>query len=210
MAQPLLPGDIYEATVVSYLNGQVGEFRVGFQVTAVGAPTATDADLAVYVDGQLAPLIKPLLATVASYRGVSVRKVSPVGIYLPQISNGNAGAGTGSGSPLPTQVRALLSWGTARAGRSYRGRSYIPFIASGFNGSQGHPTGAFAILMLLVGASYAAGYTVSVGGRTATVIPVIYSKKLNEATQIVSYLSPLLWATQRRSGDRGRLNPQPF
>jgi hypothetical protein len=60
--------------------------------------------------------------TINAYRA---QRVVPGGDARSELFPSSSNTSTGSGSVQATQVAALISWQTARAGRSYRGRTYL-------------------------------------------------------------------------------------
>jgi hypothetical protein len=68
--------------------------------------------------------LKALMATTTSLLGVGIRDVRTAN-QVEYVSVASAVPGTGSGDPLPNELAAALTYRTALAGKSFRGRSYF-------------------------------------------------------------------------------------
>ncbi len=181
-----------------------------YRVVSVGAPAATDADLAQSFETNIASSYKAIISARATFRGVLAQIILPQPPSIPQVSNALAGVGTDGPDALPKQVSALTSWKTALAGQAYRGRTYWPFASTNANTSNdGLPTSAYLTKVTTL-SNFVLNYTaVSVGGRTATVKMVLYHRALLGSTDIIAGTIRTEWATQRKRGGFGRLNTSP-
>jgi hypothetical protein len=119
---------------------------------------------------------------------------------------------TVGGTPLPRQVAFVISLRTALAGRSFRGRIYLPGGPESQNEAGGLASGAFqnnaiAFIQSVRDAFIAQGFDMAVLSRPAdarTIPEKTFAARNGQATQVVSILSHGTgWETQRRR--RGRL-----
>ena len=120
-------------------------------------------------------------------------------------------SGGDSGFELPTQVRGLISWKTALAGRAYRGRSYLPTPTVTFNTVDGGPTST----CLTAWAGFATFLQAPVVTGGSTWVPGIYHRVPTAVIssifdQFTGATVSSFFATQRRSGRFGRPNNPPF
>jgi len=94
-------------------------------------------------------------------------------------------AGTDGGGAIPAQLANVVSWRTAIAGRSYRGRTYLgPFAASQLSGTV-----------------WISGLSTGIGTAAAALIAagriVVWSEKLQVATPIIGYATDTHVETMR-------------
>jgi hypothetical protein len=218
MAEAMAVGDIMLVKLYCQHLAQVSINNFHFLVSAVGLPPATDADLATSFDGIMGPLIRNLIVNPATYRGVGAQKIWPLPVALTQYNNNSFGGGTTGPNAVPEQVAGVLSWGTAKAGRAYRGRIYLPFPPASDVLADGTPSAAYATNAGLVGSFYAGGsYTVTEGGRTAVLDAVIWHRKAGKTGIPAAHTYDAIvnyhvggFGTQRRRGAYGRLNTSPI
>lgn len=221
MSIPLIVGDLLEWTIATHLNDQVGINVFHARVAAPLTGTPNDADTLNGLDNLAAPLWKSAMCTPTVYRGSMLRLIRAGSPFAPVVYTGNTGTGTFAGSPGPSQARGLISWQTALAGRSFRGRSYIPFPGQGANTADGLPNnGYLAVLTTIISLITTNPLPITVSGQTARLIFGIYHRKpptppatiplAGTITDISAGRRSLQWATQKRSGSFGRPNPLPF
>lgn len=203
-------GDLYEARIV-VTQGQQTSINVRhYEVTAKSGNGATDAQIASAIDTLIAGAYKALLDSVAFYRGVGVRRITPLPIGVEVSTLASSGVGTATGDSLPGQVSGLITLRTAFGGRSRRGRVYIPFPAEGDNGTTGTPTVGYNTRLGTLAAQLITSITAGGGGNDNFLIPVVYSRKFNLKTPVTTASGPFKWATQRSRGTYGRVNAPPF
>lgn len=205
-------GNVYESLTVCTASDQASVLVMHWLCNTKIGTGATDAQIATQLDAVFFPVMKPLISTLTTYRGVGVRKRFPLPLGSLSSTIANLAAGTGSASLLPRQVSGIITARTALAGKSYRGRLYIPFPGTGdLDGTiLAKPIASYQTRLNALGAALLPGFTAGVGGNTNSFAPVIFSKKLSASTPITQFLGQLLWATQRRRGGFGRPNPPPF
>lgn len=203
-------GDVIRATsAVITPTQQVQEWGIHYQCSFSGGGDSRNG-VASQWNTQFTSQLLAHLDPVANYWGSRISLVKSITPFQPFLSTVNV-AGTSAGTTLPTQVRPLVSLKTAKAGPAYRGRVYIPTPTTLDLAVTGHPSAAYlTALAAYIGALVA---PFSTGG--STWVPGIYHR--TPTGPISSTIDPLtttvvsnLWATQRRSGDYGRLNPPPW
>jgi len=153
-----------------------------------------------------------MMANDASYRGVLGQIIlpAPPAAYVVQI--GHAGPGTDSQYALPTQTSGLISWQTAKAGRAYRGRTYLPFPSIVEDAAGEVPTTSYITKGQTLAAALLGLTSIVVGSRSATVqLSLLHRKGLlkNTVTPITAFTMGGRWATTRRRGAFGRPNLAP-
>jgi hypothetical protein len=78
---------------------------------------------------------------------------------LPLVSGSTSGlAGTGTGDPLPLRLACCMTFRTNKAGKSFRGRAYLP----GFGEAANSPTGQIQSATKTALDSYATGFIAAV------------------------------------------------
>jgi hypothetical protein len=203
-------GDIMKVTAAfTYPNGQVEEFGIHYQCAAAGTGDTRSA-LTAYMDSGVGVYLVPTFPATVLYYGSECSTIKALAAYGPVVSYQNTPGTGGAGFP-PTQVRGLISWKTQYAGRAYRGRTYLPTPSIANVTTMGKPQPA--LLTTYSGlATYLQG-TVTSGGTSW--IPGIYHRIPTAGISSIfdRFTAALVgsgFATQRRSGDYGRVNGPPF
>lgn len=218
-------GDYLQVTAVCYLDDQLGLNNYYFGViNQVGFPTeqAVAEDLA---QRWQQPYVGAL-TSLAAFKGVILRNFkkleepfAPVSYYgRPKI----AMVGQFGNVPMARQVSGLITVQSTRGGKGGKGRRYIPFPDAEANeiGGSGTPTNAYLnCLTQIVGAALST-ITLGIGDSSITLKPLhqTYVKPEPPVPGYYDYYDVLpartiyhdAWATQRRRGSFGRLNPDPF
>lgn len=88
--------------------------------------------------------------------------------------------GTQAGATLPQQVALAVTQRTDRAGRSYRGRSYLPSLAATYAGTSGLLSSALAQNLATAYALWLSDCL----GRSPSIIPAVMSAKQSVLTPI--------------------------
>lgn len=202
--------DVYSVRVYTAVNNQVGLNVLNYQCAGKVGTGATEAQIATAFDNQFAAPYKALITTSATYRGVQVQKYSPLPVAVAVSSIANSGVGTAGVSMIPTQGSGLISLRTALAGKSHRGRVYIPFPSDSDNTADGRPVAAYLTRLGTLATAMLATISAGAGGNTNTFNLVIHSKLLNSFTLVTVATEQGRWATQRRRGDWGRTNVLPI
>jgi hypothetical protein len=211
-------GDGLAMKVYCYFQGQLAVNVWYYVVTNVAGVCPNINLITLAFDAIAAPLYKAVLTNGASYRGTAGQKISSVavgyaieGLYQ---TSANSGIGSGGTTALPTQVSGIITKRTNIAGRTGRGRVYIPFPDESFvTGTTGAPTAAYITALNLLATNLFFGVTAGSGGNTC----VLSASLMREAPAttvswpgITSYVSQAKFATQKRRGQYGRLNILPF
>lgn len=130
------------------------------------------------------------------FNQITLQAVTDPGIAEVRTVNHPGGQNTPGG--LPIDVSLVVSWRTTKAGRSFRGRTYLPPYHENVNEDTGatvpHPAVA-TITGLAVNAGKLIDDLV-----VANAPLVVYSRKLTQANSIVGGYIDTGWDTQRRRG----------
>lgn len=206
---PLALGDTLSVQFGTYWNGQAGINTLHVQVVqAVGLPTL--ADVAKGYDDLVHAAYKDLLTSTATYYGVRAQRITPLPRSMAEISTLHTGVGLGGTEGMPGQVSGIIGWATAKAGRAFRGRIYIPFPdENDHNNNTNAPSDSYILRLKTLGDILAAEQTVTNGVNTATLLPCIWHRKGIANTTILEARPRLKWATQRSRGAYGAVNRYP-
>lgn len=213
MANPLAVGQFLRGAVVCQNNEQTSFTTFWYSVNAVNPPAPEDEDFALALDAIMAPKFKAVMPAASSYLGVLGQIVWPLPVRVAQKITASAGAGTAGGNVIPRQCSGLVSWRTNLAGRSQRGRDYIPFPSTTFLTAGGHATGPYGTALDSIAFGAISLVTILPGGvgpGSATISLGVYHRKTHTLTPVQTWTSHLNWATTRRRGDFGRPNSSPF
>lgn len=202
--------DLITCKHVMYGVDQLGLNVRHFRVSAVAGPGVTAQNIADALATLYGPLYAPLIGNSTSYFGTIVQKILPLPQAAAVQSIVASVPGTGGVDLMARQVSGIISIRTLLAGRSRRGRAYIPFPTETMNANPGAPTGGYTANLLALSSQMEQDTTVVSGGDTCTLRPVVWSRRLGIMTDVERCIPEAHWATQRRRGDFGRLNPNPF
>lgn len=183
-----------------------------YVVSQLGPSGATLGMVATQANTNTFSQYKALLSAGASFWGVSARRVWPRPLTAIAWDTTNQGAGLVVGDILPRQSSGLISFATNLAGPSYRGRAYAPFPSEASNDPGGVPSAAY-IGALQNLANVLVGVMVVNGPNGAQLSPILWHRGAPAQPSFTAVTSTTVrskWATQRRRGDFGRLNPPPF
>jgi hypothetical protein len=211
MSTPLAPGMYVRAThVVQGLNGQVALPSMHYKILSItGAPT--DIDVATAFDGIGGSELIPMMSLLVTYKGALAQIIAPLPVKAKVSFTSSTGPGTGGTTLQPQQVCGLASFTTALAGRSQRGRYYVPFPWSGAIATGGEgPSAAYITLGNNLAIALGGLNSVGAGANTATVVAVVYHSDFLSGDPITNRSFRAKWATQRRRGDYGRQNVSPI
>lgn len=187
------------------------------QCATVGGLGVTYTDVANNLEGGLSPAMIAILNNNAVFKGIGVQSVNAPIILAEAFANAHAGVGASGPNALPRQTCGLIRLKDGRAGRSGRGRLYMPFPSTLDNAGGGAPTAGYVTRLGTVAALVANPFVVTVGPNSATMVPVLYHRLRvgppivpASSTPITTHLESTLWATQRRRGSYGRPNTSPI
>lgn len=203
-------GEIYMARLYCQAGVQAGINVRHYKIVAIGNPANEVDDLAVVLDNALAGLYKNLLSVNASWIGVNIQRVYPLPPTVAVGANANAGPGLVVGDILPGQTAGLISLRTAFAGRSFRGRAYIPFPSESDSQPSGVPSAAYMTSLAAIADILVQDQEFGDPANPATARPVIWSRKDTVPNDITGAVTRNGWATQRRRGFFGRANAASF
>lgn len=219
MAQPLQLNDVIAMRVWCTSAEQAAVNTFNFAVLAISAPAATDQDAADAFSTVIAPDYKAIMSTVDNFNGVQCQIIDrgfPTVLFVPANDTTDAGPGILAGPNLPRQACGLISWRTTKAGRKYRGRTYLPFPNGNLDTGIGAPTGG-AVTAFTALANNVLNFT-AIPGFSITLGLVLRHRGFPRAVPpipptddpIADYSVPAKWATQRRRGSYGRANVSPI
>lgn len=207
---PLNLNDIIQVTVACQQGAQLGMNVVHYIVDQVQGASQTELQVATNLEAAIGPAMKPLLNNNASFYGVHVQKIKPLPPTIGATSALVSGPGTGGANSLPTEVCGIVTKRTAFAGRTYRGRIYVPFPSqTAVVVATGIPTAAYQTNLTALGAVMLAGRTIGVLPDTVHLNPIVFSKKNGSYASVTTWLARSKWGAQRRRGDYGQANTFP-
>ena len=128
-AHPYIPvASTFQVNMVTSMSGQIAE-NVFHVTTTEGGLVPTLSDIANAFKIWWGNKIAPLCTAACSLTEIRVIDLSSqTGAAFDTGVTGMGGSG--SGEALPNNVAAVISWGTALRGKSFRGRTYIGGLAS--------------------------------------------------------------------------------
>lgn len=204
----LAVGDIIRLNMVAFVDSQQGMFGCSFKVTAIGGGGALPiGDLCV----AWANLNGPRYVALTSER---VRFIGVKGVFLAPVPAKASGIATDSldglnrNPELPQQASGFIRLESNGPGKRNRGRIYVPFPSQEFtNPANGEPTLLYVAALTNFAQSIASAQAVLAGLTSVSLEPVIASKTGTPNSTVVRASAIPLWATQRRRGNFGRINP---
>lgn len=216
-------GDNWKVVVCCYTPTQISLNNFYLQTLSEGANPPTAAAVAEAVDAVMAPLYKPWMSSLASYRGVAASKVA-IPLPAPVAAISRDGPGTGTAFLAPTQTSGLISFKTGFAGNHYRGRVFPGLPDNNFVTATGAlSAGGLAVLVPLASAyltlfsavdivaPFGAGVlALTVRNAFQTDPPVDPPVFTIGYERVVATFARSRFATQRRRGQFGRTNVLPF
>lgn len=167
-----------------------------FRVTAVAGGGPSIQAVADQLSVTVSTLYQDVMPVAARYEACSVQKVDPPASD-PVFSTNGAGPGAAPGEPLPPQTCGIFTLTTGFAGRSARGRQYIPFPYEDANDLDGKPIAGYIADMEALAVFFSTSHTVIVGAASVSITPVLHFN-LIPAVPITGYVLRGYWATQRR------------
>jgi len=203
-------GDILKVRNICYRPG----FHLGVNVTHWESIATTGAgvtlkEFVIAYDATVAAAYLSVLSQGARYRGTGAQKIHPAPVSAEAASVLNDAAGTEASDLMQTQS-GLIRKRTNLAGRKYRGRIYIPFPGEARNDATGNPDATYTAKLALLAIAIDVTQVIVGAGGTETFQQVLYHRLTNTWTPIESLTSEILWATQRRRSQRGKLLALPF
>lgn len=202
--------DIYEARIICTQANQISINVRHYRVSSKAGTGATDGQIANIVSLSFHQVYKDVMASSASFRGVGVKRIRPLPASGETTTILDLGPGSQAGDPLPLQTSGMITLKTGLAGRSFRGRVYVPFPAEVDNGATGVPTAGYLTRLDTLAARFLLTLTAGSAGNTNDLAPVVFSRKLNDVVVLTQTIGRPRWATQRPRGSYGAANIPPF
>jgi len=194
---PLLaPNDLVEVVLYTRAQGQNGLMVMHYKVRSI-IDDPDIRDVPDFMDGYYHAEVKALLNVNAQYVGATAQVLDPVKSDK-QAATGNTGDGTVAGDLLSSQTAGVITLRTGFAGRSQRGRKYVPFPGEADNTALGVPSVGYRTRMEALAIKIIAPVTVAGANGDALLDPVIYSREYDVKTLITEYIIRQFWGTQRR------------
>lgn len=215
-------GEFYQIRVWSYTLTQAAVNVRHFRVTNVSGISPTDTEVAERCNTLWAAPYKALISANATYRGVQAQIIMPQPPKQAGSTIASSGVGGVAGDMVPGMVSGIIKTVTSLAGRKYRGRIYIPWVAEADNGPTGIPTAGYVTRLTTLASEMVNVITVTGGLGTLELTPILPGKTLipgsnppkyvldGTHTNITGYTARTIWASQRRRGDFGRPNTSPI
>lgn len=212
MAFNIVSGGVVRFVAYYTYPGQVATNKRDYQcILLTGGLVIGSDDVLAQLDSDWATQIKPLMTSDADYYGSQLYYQTPVGAPpRPSSTKASAGPGSDAGEALPLQTAGLVSLYTDTLGKTGQGRIYTPFPSIDSQGTDSTPDALFLADLANFRDYLIAPLVVTAGGVTATFVPVLYLPGGVPPKQIVSGIARDAWATQRRRGNFGRVNSNPF
>jgi hypothetical protein len=186
-------GSIYRVTMAGVVGTDDMQVVHHFRTSSGGGSSAQEAQsLADAFWDDTGPEWLAMLSSTYTAVQVKVRGVTdPTAGYDLAVS----GTGSAAGEVLPTQIAALVNWRTAKFGRSFMGKTYIPAIAETAVASGSIVAGQITLIE-----TWAAVMELLAGTDpiTASFEHGVYSELLAEFHPRTSFFVSQFAATQRR------------
>lgn len=196
---------VHMLTIWTQSGDQGGLMTRHYRVSSITGVGATEQEVVDAMSSFWDAFIKPMLTNTATYDGCTLQKVKPLPKGNRYVSFNDAGAGTAGTDPLPRQVSGVISLRTALAGREFRGRVYMPFPDESDSDAD-NPSVGYQVALAALAAELDNNRVIIGAGGSTTLVPVIYSRKLDQVNDIVQAIARSTWGTQRRRGSFGQPN----
>lgn len=187
-----------------FFSAQLQEAIVGLHylsTASVGTPPAGNF-ISAQMEAAFAPLFIPLLSENAAYNRTDAQRIRPLPPTAPAESSALQSVGTVVGDMLPTQTAGLITKRTAFAGRSYRGRLYVPFPGEADNAVMSTPSAGYVTRLIALATQVIANVIVTNGANAETWVPVLWHRETATTTPLADAVARSEWATQRRRAQR--------
>jgi len=192
--------------------GQVATNSREWQCTNItGASTFPSPTVLLRLDNDFSAVVKNCMTADATYYGSQLYFLTPpASPPRPDNNTVNQGPGSDLGEALPLQTSGLISLYSETLGKAGQGRIYIPFPSIDSQGTDSTPDGLYMIDLDNVATDLTTPKVIVSGIVTSTWVPVLYVPGGPPPKTITKYIARDGWATQRRRGNFGRPNPNPF
>jgi hypothetical protein len=196
-------GDIYEFRDYFTLGVKSAETVSHGQVTAVGGAGLTDSQLATQWNGGLTAAYRAWQPATASFIGTDAQKIWP----LPRLLKGQdtpISTGLATDEALPGQCSGLIALYGTMAGKTNRGRKYVPFPARDFLDTvlkEGGVNAAGVAALTAIAAKLAGTLVLASGGNSVTFTLGAFNRTTHVLTPLPNTAVANEFATQRRRGE---------
>lgn len=205
-------GGIIKVRAVCKQNPQyginVGYYRCNYVGAGGGLSTA---DVATSFEGTFSAQYLLWQSNVTQWWGLGVTLLGAVATPEAVVTT-NRGFGTTGTKTCPSQAAGLFTLRTAFAGRSYRGRKYIPFVSNDLVQDDNSTLAAGGLTLLgTIADLWALQQVVVVGLTTLNLNPVIQHRDpMIVPTSITDRTLRANLATQRRRSEVNKADNDPF
>lgn len=208
-------GSHVQTTFFFYFDSQLAtNVRTWKWVAGVtGQATNTAKIDAAFVTADIATIMNNLLSTGATMPGIRYVPSPNPSNLAPIYSTTVTTTGAGGAVALPKQTAGLCRFKSLTAGSKGENRIYVPFPPAALNDSTGKPSAGYLSnlldLALLLGQPMVCD---SVSGAAGTLVPTLNIRPGGAFPPdlIAAGVTAHSWATQRRRGDYGKVNKNPF
>jgi len=198
-------GTTMELKLFSFMQSQLAVNRFRFQYTIDSGFGDRAGDLAKSMCDSLQDTLADCMCSQANVIGAKVAFVGPDPLPLPGLAT-TLQPGTGSANPLPAVVSGILTFQTPLAGRSRRGRVFIPFPTVEDVAANDLPTTGYQNLIYSFGLTLLGLTSVSGPTTTYTIKWGVWSAAHAYFTQYNDVRANAKWSTQHRRGSYGKVN----
>jgi hypothetical protein len=190
MAVPNVIANTVEVRCMFSNGGELAFNVLGFRKTGTQAVDQTLANtVGTAIKGAWTSHMAPVSATTCSLLRVGTRDLTQA--HLPEfLDTGAAAPGTDVGDPLPSKVAFVITLRTALAGKSFRGRIYIPGATETSNTTGGvasaaYQAAALAYVQQIQTAMNAAGLQLAINSHAAERQTIVVTTFHNDGTTTV-------------------------
>lgn len=208
MAYELRAADVIQFSVFCQAGDQTSVNVFNYMVQSVVDPGPSLNDAAARFSDLVVTQYAGCMSPQAQYLGVKASVITSGPPPMPGFKVEHT-AGTMTGDLLPRAVSGLIQWQTDYSGKSYRGRTFVPFPSEAGSTSAGEPSTVYQTAVDDLASAIITMADISPGLGSANVYLVLWSRQLNEFTKIQTASVPLRWGTQHRRGDYGRIFVPP-
>jgi len=197
------------------VNSQIQECNVNFVVTAQAGGLDFRTNLQTAVENLWVTYWAATANTAQKLYGSKLSCIWPRPPAAPLTTVRNI-PGVQTGGLIPTQVRPLLRWQTALAGRKYRGRMFLPTPDFDFvNQVLNNPTNGLLLAMTALGTGINTIFTYTSGASFTSYTPCIAHRLAGPPVTwtydlVIGTSNNQNFATQWKSGGTGRVNALPW
>lgn len=208
----VVSGGVVRHVMYCTIPGQVSSTKRDWQCTNItGGTSIGSSDILVDLDLMAATLFTDAISNEATYYGSLLYYQTPVGTPpRPESTTGNSGIGINVSPLLPTQTCGLVSLYSNDLGKTGQGRIYVPFPYIAAIDVDGSPDAGYIAGLNNFVTAFTTPRNIVSGGATGTFAPCLYTPGGPPPKFLTSGIVRDAWATQRRRGDFGRLNANPF